>query len=556
MRNIHTWQLWSLGLLLLLLSACRAQDTGHVRKQEVNGIKETLEDNAVQPGISRIGEDQQKPIEDGAKQGERPILRQLFSGLSLSGKSPVEEALTILRPLYSHRNYLSRSDRPQGFLETTLYYAKTTFFLLFMNGPPQVHVSTKLSKPLTKAITILSEAAQAQDADAIYLLAELNFYGNYTHPRNFPEAFKRYQDLASLNGNASAQHMLGFMYATGVGGSVTRDQARSLVYHTFAAKGGDIRAQMTVAYRHHAGVGTPRDCNEAALYYKQVADKAITWSRKGPPGGRTIERAAYRLADESGGVYGEGASVVSSGPFARKGGPSSDQHASFEDVLEYLDLMSRKGDLTSMFSLGRLYYDGNRSIKRNFKTARKHFLSVARTFWSKDGSKLTDDARIAKVASKAAGYLGRMFLRGEGTEQSFDKAMTWFKRGLAAGDSLCQYQIGLMHLEGLGVRQDAMVAADYLKEAANQDFAAAQVRLGQLFLDQGDVGTARNYFRQAASNGHIEAFYHLAEISNYGIGQDRSCEIATAYYKGVAEQVETLHSSFDEANQAYRAVDK
>ena len=75
MRNIHTWQLWSLGLLLLLLSACQAQDTGHVRKQEVNGIKETLEDNAVQPGISRIGEDQQKPIEDGAKQGERPILR-------------------------------------------------------------------------------------------------------------------------------------------------------------------------------------------------------------------------------------------------------------------------------------------------------------------------------------------------------------------------------------------------------------------------------------------------------------------------------------------------
>lgn len=425
-----------------------------------------------------------------------------------------------------------------------------------MNGPPQVHVSTKLSKPLMKATTILSEAAQAQDADAIYLLAELNFHGNYTHPRNFPEAFKRYQDLASLNGNASAQHMLGFMYATGIGGSVARDQARSLVYHTFAAKGGDIRAQMTVAYRHHAGVGTPRDCNEAALYYKQVADKAITWSRKGPPGGRTIEIAAYRLADKSGGVYGEGASVVSSGPFARKGGPSSDQHASFEDVLEYLDLMSRKGDLASTFSLGRLYYDGNRNIKRNFKTARKHFLSVARTFWSKDGSKLTDDARIAKVASKAAGYLGRMFLRGEGTEQSFDKAMTWFKRGLAAGDSLCQYQIGLMHLEGLGVRQDAMVAADYLKEAANQDFAAAQVRLGQLFLDQGDIGTARNYFRQAASNGHIEAVYHLAEISNYGIGQDRSCEIATAYYKGVAEQVETLHSSFDEANQAYGAGDK
>ena len=556
MRNLPRWQPWSLGLLLLLLSACLARDTGHERRPDANDIETSLHDEAIRIGTSGFEGDQQKPLADGAEQGKSSLSGLQYLSLSPPGTSRVEEALDILRPLQSSRSYLSRSDRPQGFLDKTLYYAKKTFFLLFVNGPPQDHVTTKLSKPLTKAITILNKAAEGRDADAIYLLAELNFHGNYTHPRNFSEAFKRYQDLASLNGNASAQHMLGFMYATGIGGSVTRDQARSLVYHTFAAKGGDIRAQMTVAYRHHAGVGTPRDCNEAALYYKQVADEAVAWSRKGPPGGRTLERVAYRLADVSGGVYGEGASVVSSGPYARKGGPSSDQHASFEDVLEYLDLLSRKGDLASMFSLGRLYYDGNRNMKRHFKTARKHFLSVARTYWAKDGSKLTDDARTAKVASKAAGYLGRMFLRGEGTEQSFEKAMTWFKRGLATGDSLCQYQIGLMHLEGLGVRQDPVKAADFLKEAANQDFASAQIRLGQLFLDQGDIVTARNYFRQAASNGHIEAFYHLAEINNYGVGQERSCEIATVYYKGVAEQVETLHSSFDEANRAYEDGDK
>ena len=425
-----------------------------------------------------------------------------------------------------------------------------------MNGPPQGSSTTKISKPLRKAVTILQNAAQEEDEDAMHLLAELNFYGNYTHPRNLPEAFKRYQDLATLSGNASAQHVLGFMYATGVGGSVERDQARSLLYHTFAAKGGDSRAQMTVAYRHHAGVATPRNCNEAALYYKQVADKAIAWSRNGPPGGMTINKDSFRLADDNGGVYGEGASVVSSGPYAQKARPNSDAHASFDDVLEYLDLMSRKGDLSATFSLGTLHYDGSRTMKRDFRSARKYFLAVARKYWAKDGSKLTDDGRTAKIASKAAGFLGRMFLRGEGTEQSFEKAMTWFKRGLANGDSLCQYQIGLMHLEGLGVRQDAVKAADFLKEAANQDFASAQVRLGQLFLDQGDIGAALLYFRQSAQAGHIEAFYHLAEINNYGVGQERSCAMATAYYKAVAEKVEILHSSFDEANRAYEVGDK
>lgn len=141
-------------------------------------------------------------------------------------------------------------------------------------------------------------------------------------------------------------------------------------------------------------------------------------------------------------------------------------------------------------------------------------------------------------------------------EQSFEKALTWFKRGVANGDALCQYQLGLMHLHGLGLRKDAVVAADYFKEASNQDFASAQVNLGQLFLDQGDISTATRFFDLAARHGHIEAYYHLAEISNNGVGRDRSCGMATAYYKMVAEKVESIHSSFDEANRAYDDGDK
>ena len=426
-----------------------------------------------------------------------------------------------------------------------------------MNGPPKDDYlnppleAPKLSKPLAQAVHLLEHAAEEKDLDAIILLAEMNFYGNYTHPRNFTEAFRRYNDLASLNGNSSAQHVVGFMYGTGIGGSVVRDQAKAMMYHTFAAIGGNTQAQMTTAYRHHTGVGTPRNCNEASYWFKQVADKAITFSRSGPPGGLLLQRDSYKIADELGGVYGEGASVISSGMHAKKGGPNSDAHADLDDVLEYLDLMSRKGDLKATFSLGRLHYEGTRTMRRSLKTARAYFMTVARNYWQKDGSIRDEDQGVAKIASKAAGYIGRMFLRGEGMEQSFEKALTWFKRGITNGDALCQYQLGLMHLQGLGVRKDAIVAADYFKEAANQDFASAQVNLGQLYLDQGDIGTATRFFELAALHGHIEAFYHLAEISNNGVGRERSCGIATTYYKIVAEKVEAIHSSFDEANKAY-----
>lgn len=442
-----------------------------------------------------------------------------------------------------------------------MYYAKEAFFLLFMNAPPQDDYlnsrsqGQRLSKPLAKAVKLLEGAARDGQPDAIFLLAEMNFFGNYTHPRNYKEAFRRYDELASMNGNSSAQHMLGFMYATGIGGSVERNQAKALMYHLFSALGGNTRSQMTTAFRHHTGVGTPRNCNEAAFWYKEVAEKAIQYSRSGPPGGVALQRDAYRLADEIGGVYGEGASVVSSGLYANKAGPSSDTHAAFDDVLEYLDLMSRKGDLKATFTLGRLHYEGSRTMRRNLRTARAYFMVVARKHWAKDGSIITEDNGVGKFAAKAAGYLGRMFLRGEGMEQSFEKALAWFRRGLANGDALCQYQLGLMYLQGLGVRKDALTAADYFKQAAIQDFASAQVRLAQLFLDQGDIQTATQFFEMAARHNHIEALYHLAEISNNGVGRERSCSLATYYYKLVAEKVETIHSAFDEANSAYEDGD-
>lgn len=469
----------------------------------------------------------------------------------------MEEALLLLRPLQPNRSRNARFDRTAGLVGTTIYYAKEVFYLLFMNGPSQDKylkaqgAEPKLSKPLSKAVKLLEGAANEGEPDAIFLLAEMNFFGNYTHPRNYKEAFRRYQELASLNGNNSAQYMVGFMFATGVGGAVERDQAKALLYHTFAAMSGNTKSQMTAAYRHHTAVGTPRNCDEAASWYKEVADKAIAYSRTGPPGGVALQRDAYRIADENGGVYGEGASVVSSGFYANRAGPSSDSHAALDDVLEYLDLLARKGDPKATFSLGRLHYEGSRTMKRNLRTAWRYFKGFAEKYWADDGSILTEDNGIARIAAKAAGYMGRMFLRGEGTEQSFEKALTWFNRGIKNGDSLCQYEMGVMYLHGLGVKKDAITAADYFKVAADQDFPSAQVNLGKLFLDQGDVQTATRFFELAARHNHIEAFYHLAEMSNSGVGRERSCGVATVYYKLVAEKVETIHSAFDEANHAF-----
>lgn len=422
-----------------------------------------------------------------------------------------------------------------------------------MDGKRQ---TPNLGQPLQKAVNLLERAAKENNPDAIYLLAELNFFGNFTHPRNYSEAFRRYHDLASLNGNSSAQHMIGFMYATGIGGVVERDQGKALLFHTFAALGGDTRSEMTVAFRHHTGIGTARNCDKAAFYYKRAADRAINEYRSGPPGGKTMYRIGYRLADDHGGVYGEGASVSSSGMNAVQAGIHPDSHGALEDVMEYLDLMSRKGDLTATFSLGRLHYEGGRTMSRNLRKAKAYFTLVTKKYWTPDGKVIAgNNPGVEKLASKAAGFLGRMFLRGEGVERSYADAIIWFGRGVEYGDAMSQNGLGLMYLNGFGVRRNPVQAAEYFKASADQDYAPAQVNMGALFLDQGDVQIAARYFDTAARHGHIEAFYYLAEIANRGVGRDKSCGVATAYYKIVAEKAEEVHSPFASANQAYEKGD-
>ncbi|OAX81575.1 hypothetical protein ACJ72_04087 [Emergomyces africanus] len=539
MERPWRWHILPIALLLLQVLAIQARDKS--------------DETSATTDISSTSPSSETTLPDGiglpAGRRERTA--------EASGQPAVDAARDILRTL---KVPAKKRDRPSGFLGYAIYYAREAFYLLFMNHPSNginTQPTDKLSPPLKQAVSLLQDAASQNNPDAIFLLAEMNFYGNFTHPRNYSRAFELYKSLATLEGNSTAQYMVGFMYATGIGGAVERHQGQALLYHTFAAMGGDIRSQMTVAFRRYLGIGAPRNCDQAVFYYKQVADQAMAYYRSGPPGGQILTKESYRWADDEGGVYGEGASASSSGANANKDGHHTNSDSILEDVLEYLDLLSKKGDVKATFTLGKMYYDGSRNLKRNERKAMRYFGLVAKKYWTNDGKIISSPpAGIEKTAAKAAAHIGLMFLRGEGIEQSFPKAMTWFQRGRALGDPMCQHYIGLMYLNGHGVPQDVLKAASYFKAAAEQDFPASETRLGALFLDQGDVATATRYFELAARYRWIEAFYYLAEIADQGIGKERHCGMATVYYKMVAEEAEVIHSSFQEANTAYENGDK
>ncbi|KAK0656602.1 hypothetical protein B0T16DRAFT_441513 [Cercophora newfieldiana] len=453
-----------------------------------------------------------------------------------------------------------RPQKQQGIFGTLWHLALKALPTLRLSAPPTEAPKSTFGGPLLRATELLEESAAKNNSDALYILAEMNFYGNFSHPRDFKASFDYYQKLASIYGNSSAQHMIGLMYSTGIGGAVERDQARALLYYTFAANQGHTRAEMTVAHRYHAGISVPKSCENAVKYYRRVAEKAIAWYRSGPPGGMGWVPESFRIADESGGVYGEGASVSSSGINAVKAHPNSDAYASIEDIIEYLDLISQKGDFKASYNLGRLYYEGQRGLPKNFKFASQYFLMVTQKFWRKN-NRIVENFKpgLDKIACKAAGFLGRMHMRGEGFKQNFAVAKWWFERGVTHGDAQSQYGLGLLYLNGYDVDKNKVKAINLFKAAAEQDYSPAQVQLGLLHLDQGyndDPTAANHYFEMAARQGNLEAYYSIAEMNFFGVGRDKSCTAAVSYFKSVAERAEPLVSSWAEANLAYEAGDE
>ncbi|KAK7743339.1 ERAD-associated protein [Diatrype stigma] len=517
---------------------------------------------AVDQHVIAADEVENKASTEPATAVETDIVEAIHNGYNgwtayQPGWEQFNDAMAELRkvkiPLYR------KAKKQLGLFGNLIQYAMKALPSLRATAPPPPtpeHHSTTISGHLLEGVKLLQKSAEQNNTDAIYLLAQLNFFGNYSHPRNFDAAFQHYKRLADFSGNSSAQYMVGLMYATGIGEAVERDQAKALLYHTFAANAGHTRSEMTVAARHAMGIGVPKSCEVASRYYKRVADKAMAWYRSGPPGGMTLSPEAYRISDEFGGVYGEGASVISSGIYALKAGPHSDAHAAIDDVIEYLDLMSQKGDFKASYNLGRIYYEGQRGLERNVDLARRYFLTVTSKYWRLKDGRAVDQPKpgLDKYASKAAGYIGRMWLRGEGVKQDFKNAQRWFERGIKHGDAQSQWGMGVMNLHALGMKKNVALAAGYFRAAADQDFNAAHVALGALHLDQGspeDLKVANHYFEAAVRWGNFEAQYYIAEMTHYGVGRDKTCNLAMTYYKSVAERAEPLVSSWTEANQAY-----
>jgi TPR repeat protein len=88
------------------------------------------------------------------------------------------------------------------------------------------------------------------------------------------------------------------------------------------------------------------------------------------------------------------------------------------------------------------------------------------------------------VSQGAASHasLGHLYLHGLGVPKDVDLARAYFTTGVAADDPASLNALGLMLLNGVGMNQDVLKGAEYIKRAVDKGHVEAYFNLAMLKL--------------------------------------------------------------------------
>ncbi len=113
--------------------------------------------------------------------------------------------------------------------------------------------------------------------------------------------------------------------------------------------------------------------------------------------------------------------------------------------------------------------------------------------------------------------------------------------GLSAreGNSDAQYQLGIIYMDGLGVRSNAEEAAYWFRKAAQNGHMASQFEIGHCFATgsgvQQDSRIAAEWYWRAAEQGDPDAAFYLARMYRDGVGMKVDIEKARYYFRQASE---------------------
>ncbi len=201
-------------------------------------------------------------------------------------------------------------------------------------------------------------------------------------------------------------------------------------------------------------------------------------------------------------------------------------HAPAAD-LPTLRKQAANGRAEAQYQLAEIFYEA-RGVARDLPVARD---------WATQAA--------AQGHARAQYRLASMQLLGEGGPRDAEAGLALFQKCLPAltkeaenGQPDAQGKLGILHVRGVGVKQDAAVAAQWFTKAAKQGNTKAQSDLASAYLNgQGmpaNPTEAGRWFSRAAKAGHGQAMIHLATLELQGRGRRQNIKAGKQWLEKAA----------------------
>ncbi len=184
-----------------------------------------------------------------------------------------------------------------------------------------------------------------------------------------------------------------------------------------------------------------------------------------------------------------------------------------------------------LISLGFMYYDGNVVPKDRSEAAK---------LWKR----ALDISPVSRGwetwYANIEGRLGLMYLEGDGVRQNYDDALRYLTRAAGADDALAQNNLAYMYAVGKGVEQNHQKAVEWGMKSAMQGNAQAQVSVAGAYkrgegVEQ-DYEKAFEWMEKAAMQGDAVAQNELGIAYELGEGVERDYNKAIEWYQKSAAQ--------------------
>ena len=132
------------------------------------------------------------------------------------------------------------------------------------------------------------------------------------------------------------------------------------------------------------------------------------------------------------------------------------------------------------------------------------------------GKLIIADPKLGSPKEAAQSLLGRMYLDGEGVEQSDKKAFKWISLAAEQNEPYALDYLGYMYYEGRGTEKSFEKALDCFVRSSEEGNLEGAFNAGSMYL-QGegtdkDLSKAEEYFLIAADSGDPMALTELAKI--------------------------------------------